>query len=407
MVGMPRKRTLALAAATVLTAVAAAADATVNVIHSKLPAQALALDPEDPVALVRDAQLRIASGEGFEGGTDTVFDIARRSVISAPINPAALRLSGVVSSANSDLEGVRRQMALSDRMGRRDLASQLWLIEDAVLRNDVDAALRHYDTALRVQESSRALLYPVLTNALDEPIIRARFMRFLREKPEWLESFFRFALSNTDNYAAIADMVQRAGGFPDEPAFSSFNTELMRALVEQDNFDAAAKHFLTIEGADPRLLTSLALSRGSTSESLAPATWQSYSIPGITAYVVATSDNAVEVENDIEAGFSGPVIRKLLQLQPGRYRLTSGFRAANFGPRDVARWSMVCGSSQENREIFSATENLAQSFSIDGSFTVPAGCSAQMLTLSTVTNPVPGAIELEFVRAGLTRLGSE
>lgn len=401
-----RTRTLLLAAATLVTAFFAGTSATVNFLHVKLPDQALAIDGDDPVALVRSAQGKLASGQGLDGGADAVFDIVRRSVLRSPINPAALRLSGVVSSANADLEGVRGQMRLSDRMGRRDLAAQLWLIEDAVLRNEVDEALSHYDTALRVRESSRALLYPVLTNALNEPIIRERFVRFFREQPDWLVSFLGHAVSNTRQPTAIAQLARQAGGFPAASAYSSLDTQLMRVLVESGRLYAAANHYRTTDGADPAILTSLALTAQSTAEPRAPVTWQPYSIPGVQPYVVGTAGDAVEIESDIEPGFAGPVVRKLMQLTPGRYRLRSALRAEGQGPRDAANWSLVCVRDGERSEIYAKEAELAASFGIEGNFTVPAGCPAQMLTLSVRTNPAPGTISLVLAEASLAGGGT-
>ena len=54
-------------------------------------------------------------------------------------------------------------------MSRRDLPTQLWLIEENVNRNNVPGALRHYDVALRTSLSSHELLFRSSSAFDDDP----------------------------------------------------------------------------------------------------------------------------------------------------------------------------------------------------------------------------------------------
>lgn len=397
---MPGRKALLLTGATLLVAYFSASAALVNVLHARLPSAALAIDSNDPVALVRDAQIQLATGEGLEGGPPQIFDIARRSVLELPINAPALRLYGLVSSANSDLTGVRDQMALSDRMSRRDSASQLWLIEDAVARNDVAGALRHYDVALRINEPTRALLYPVLTDALEEPVILRRFLPYMVEQPPWLVSFLRHAVSNTRDPRVIVDLARMAGGFPKDTAYASLDTELLRHLVIENYYEAAIDHFRRIDGADPALLTSLQKTDASTAEAFKPISWEPYSIDGISPILVGSETGGIEIESDIESGYVGPVARKLLALPTGRYSIRAQMRGEGFGQSDSVTWSLTCG---EAATLLDQTVEIDEEFAISGGFTVPSGCPAQMLTISARTGFNTGGVTLVLARAELTR----
>lgn len=396
----PGRKALLLTGATLLVAYFSATDAVVNVVHSRLPSAALTIDGDDPVALVRDAQIRLTTGKRIEGGPSQIFEIARRSILELPLNAPALRLYGLVSSANSDLAGVRDQMALSDRMSRRDSASQLWLIEDAVARNDVAGALRHYDVALRINEPTRALLYPVLTDAMEEPIIRTRFLPYMQEQPPWLVSFLRHAVSNTRDPRVIADLARQAGGFPEGDVYASLDTELLRRLVGEGYYESAIAHFRSIDGAEPAMLTSLQLTDESTADALKPISWEPYSIEGISPILVGASNGLVEIESVIDPGYVGPVARKLLALQPGSYTLNAQMRAQGFGRSDTVGWSLVCagGSNLLDRDVRTQEE-----FSVSASFTVPAGCPVQSLTVSTRTGFNTGGVTFVLAQAELTR----
>lgn len=377
---------VAVAVAAGLLAASAAQSAWVNIAHNRLPDSALALDSDDPVALVRSAQMKLATGQSFGGGADEIADIARRSVGGLPINAPALRLLGASNLAAADVELVREQMNLSDRMARRDIGSQLWLIEDAVFRNDIDGALRHYDTALRISKSTRALLYPVLADAIQDPLIRQRFVPYVQDRPPWLQSFFRHKLEGSDDSRAMVDLLRRAGGMPQSDDFAPFNTQLLRRLVEQGHYVAATDYFRSLSNADPALLTSLQLTDQSVSENHAPISWQPFSVPGIDPFVVASQRGTVEIESDIERGFSGAFARKLLALPAGRHALRISFKAENSGLNDFIGLSLTCpGNAADTVSLLAAERQIEEGFTFQETFVVPKSCPVQMIVLSART----------------------
>ncbi|WP_298470682.1 hypothetical protein [uncultured Erythrobacter sp.] len=406
MVSLPRPtgRLLAAVAGTLLVAYGAATSAAVNVFHSDLPTLALSIDDDDPVALVRNAQINHAAGIIPKGGDNAILGIVRQSVSDLPINASAFRLYGLASAANADLPGVREQMAVSERMERRDAGAQLWLIQDAVERNDVAGALRHYDTALRIEQSTSAVLYPVLTDALESETIRERFVPYIKSTPPWLESFLRFAVSNTKDPVAIAELAKLSGGFPEGSAYSSLDRELLTQLVAKENYREAIDHFRRINGADKTVANGLELTGASTAEAYSPVTWQPFSIDGIEPFVLASAqgEGMVEIEAEMEAGYTGPVARKLLALEPGRYSMSASFRAEDFGTQDQASWRIVCAGSQGADPLVNEVFDIAEEFEMDAAFTVPAGCPAQLVLVSADTTIRTGYLKLVLAEARLS-----
>ena len=390
-----------------LGAAAAFANAAVNITHTRAPHLALAIDPDDPVALVRNAELgRASAGAGDPSGA-SLLAIAQRSVARLPLNGPALRLYGLSSATSADLEATREQMRVSDMMERRDLGAQLWLIENAVEENDISRALRHYDRALRVDEASRALLYPALTNAMNSALIRERFAPYLRNTPPWLASFLRFAVSTTRQPVALARLARENGGWPQGAAFSSLDTELLARLTTNGDFEEAAEHFRGIEEADPSILTRLRLTDASTDWRWAPISWQPFQTDGIETFVLAgpQGGNTVEIEAQVEAGFKGAVARKFLALKPGHYRVSARMRAEDHTRQDTVRWTMECLAKEADEQatnkftLMRETLALTEALDLSAAFEVPQDCTVQRLLISIETLVTTRYVSLVLERA--------
>ncbi|MDY7096621.1 MAG: hypothetical protein SXU28_00640 [Pseudomonadota bacterium] len=396
------------AVAALLGSVAALSHSTVNMLHTRSPAAALAINGDDPVALVRDAQSRIVAGDAQATSESAVLSVVQRSVQELPINGPALRLYGLNSAAGggTNLATMRAQMEASDRMERRDVGAQLWLIESAVEQNDVNRALRHYDTALRIEESSRALLYPVMTDAMDSPLIRDRFLPYMAANPPWLESFLRYAVSRTDTPVSMARLAKANNGWPEGAAFSSLDTELLARLVSNNDFEEAVAHFQRIEGADPAILTTLALNNASTNWRLAPLAWQPFKIEGIETFILASPEGggAVEIEAEFQAGFKGPVARKFMALKPGRYRVASAMRAEDFSRPDQMQWRLTCASEGQGSTLLSENVDFGEKMQLSGTLQVPAACPVQLLMVSANTLVTTRYIKLVLETAEITPL---
>ncbi len=394
----------AIAAISVYVAYSATIHTIVFLTQYRNPTTALRFEPHNPVALVRDAQLRLATGRSSSLNRQDLLDIARDSIRKLPINAAAFRLFTVMNTFGSDLGEVREQIAMSDRLSRRDLATQLFLIEDSVGRNDIAAALHHYDTALRVKQSSRALLYPVLTDAMEVPAIRKRFLPYMADPPPWLESFLRFAVSNTDDPSAIAAMAINAKGFPTASAYQSLNAELLARLVAGADLKGAVHYFRSIKGADKDLLTTLEMTDSTSASQFAPISWQPIAIDGIDPVFVAVGGKVLELETTMDSGYQGQVARKLIALPAGRYSLLVPIRSEDFAKSDVLTWMISCNGSTEGVTPFSATTNLASEFQIAGSFAIPEGCPVQMVTVTARTSMRHTAVTLNISSPKLERL---
>ncbi|NCQ35277.1 hypothetical protein GW813_09455 [bacterium] len=294
--------------------------------QSRSPALALRFDAGNPVALIRAAKADITAGVDTGDGGERAISAASRSIAQNPLNADAFGLYGLINMANADDETVSRQVIMADRLSRRDLSTQLFLIEDSVRRNDVAEALRHYDSAMRASEGVRPTLFAILAKAMREPAIRKRFMPYMTASNPWLEAFFRYATANPSDSTAVAQLAIEADGLPDGALYDRKVSELLSLLVQQQEYDTARRLYLKAGDGDPELLTDAAFTDANTDQLLMPITWQPSVYGDIDPLFVVARDGTLEFEARIASGFTGYVLQKLFMLPPGSYTLSGSAR---------------------------------------------------------------------------------
>ena len=101
-----------------------AADALVNVVHYTKPEVALAIDADDPAALAARADEIIAEEGVDRVANPRIVALAKQSLTSQALNADAMRLIGLARSV-TDQKAAAAAFAVGDRLGRRDLTTQL------------------------------------------------------------------------------------------------------------------------------------------------------------------------------------------------------------------------------------------------------------------------------------------
>ncbi|MCJ2180443.1 hypothetical protein [Novosphingobium album (ex Hu et al. 2023)] len=129
----------------------------------------------------------------------------RDAALREPVNSYALGMLGAVADYRHDTSHARKLFRLSEAMSRRNLLSQMWLVEDAVNRDDVHEVILHYDRAMRVSKESRQTLIPILVEAIAEPAILENLLPVLAERPSWSDEFaFMMSAKGNDPQAMSA-----------------------------------------------------------------------------------------------------------------------------------------------------------------------------------------------------------
>ena len=163
----------------------------------------------------------------------------------------ATRVVGMVETAKGDMGRAAQAMHYSDHLTHRDLATQLWLIEYYVQRNDVPEILRHFDAAASSSAEATTVLFPVLVQALNHGDLVQPIALFLARDPWWSPSLLMAMARDTPNIDNVADLfgrLARTGHAPDEETVAV----LVQRLTAAGKAESAARLRAAVEATGAR-----------------------------------------------------------------------------------------------------------------------------------------------------------
>lgn len=354
--------------------------------RSTAPNAALSVYPFDAEARARLAASLASSNpeaDGREAARKLAIDAIRRDAL----NPGAVRALGLIAEANAAPGGSQAQpLALftqSERLSRRDLMTQLWLVSYYLQREDIGAVMRHFDVALRTSTSGRELLFPVLGGAAQDRRVADELVTRIKRKPEWALPLANYLLDPQVPPATAAYIINRSldPKVPDELAVIealmhrfAVTGEYRLALEVFDHFD--------LDRENPRGL----LNDGGFESTTAaePFGWTLAEEPELWAAREPRAEGSgVALSLFAEGGRSGPMARQLMTLAPGAYRLTAELGNV---PQDAflrPQVSVECAEG-ERAPLVAARPTFAgrRGTPMNAGFTVPANCAFQWLTVS-------------------------
>jgi hypothetical protein len=357
-------------------------------LRSGSPDTALRVAPWDAYALARAADRRATvtapdSATAFR----PIGDMARRAVTRDPTIATAWRTLGLVRAVSGDQQQAAALMGAAERISRRDLPTQLWLIEAAVNRNDIHGALVHYDTAMRTKPSSTGLLIPIMVGALDTPDVRPAIARLLAANPPWAGDFL-YALAQRPPAegatAALFRAMRSAGRVPAGAATDA----VIPALVARRRFAEAAAVLAAVESRPTSRLRDGGFDQPG---SYAPFDWQlgENELAGEVRSRPDRTDPALFA--DVGSSTAGVVAQQLTTLRPGRYQFRFHAGPSDLHQPDAIEWRLTCADAGSS--IGQITVRLTTQGTQAHDFTVPSSnCPAQWLSL--------------FVRSGSDPQGS-
>lgn len=313
-----------------------AISAVVGVTRVRAPETALRYQPDDALAQANLATMLLLTDASAAATRKRAVSLARRSLHGLALNPAALRVAVLDGASSKTAEAALR---LSEKMSRRDVATQLMLIETAVQANNVDEALSHYDTALRVHPDMGSILYPVLASAGAEQPLDPSFVRLFRSDPPWANEFIRWAVGYAPDLAGITPLIR---ALPSKShALSTDNLQAIVAKLAESRefvpaFDLYRSH--SFDAAN-RLWGS------STATSYPPLDWR----------VASNGDLSVDASGEkgdsitFEASGSQPqtVMDRVVSLPPGHYLLAARGTSSVADPSTAPYWYVVCADASE------------------------------------------------------------
>ncbi|MDT8759737.1 hypothetical protein MZO42_13625 [Sphingomonas psychrotolerans] len=345
-----------------------------------------------------NAQIRALYAQSLSGPQASSADrnradgLARDALRRDPTTVVAASALGINAQARGDVAAARRFFAYAEALSRRDMQTQLWAIEDAVAREDVPGALRHYDIALRTSPAASNLLFPILGSAIEDDAVRAALLQTLVRGTSWTPHFINFVAGQGSEPKAAAKLfaaLDRAG----VPASPEAKASLVNNLVYKGFYPEAWAYY----AANHRGVSSTA-SRDphfrADAEKASLFDWTPIDAAGITASLRAGEGGGVDFT--ASPSVSGPVVQQMQMLLPGDYVLQGRSRDIDQAPDARPYWVLQCYRGRELGRVTLANSAEGQG-RFAGRFTVPADCPVQILALvavpSSAMSGLTGTIE--------------
>lgn len=384
---------IALAAVTAVLAYYGVSFSIAQVAVQKDPARAYRLAPYD-------GRITAAYATALAGVDATQKDRARADVLAKralqqdPTAVGAVATLGVNADDRGDKAAARRYFTYAQKLSRRDLRTQLWMIEDAVQRQDIPGALHQYDITLRVFPNLGEMFYPVLASANSDPQIRRELTKVLAGKPLWSESFLNFAAGNSPDPKSTAALfldLLRAGVSVSQNA----RTGPVNALIAARELDAAWSYYAALHpgvdrrrSRDPRFAAGL--------ETPSQLDW----IPINDGSGLTTSIQGGIFDFAAPASVGGPMLQQLQLLPPGRYRLNGHSIMIAQAAGALPYWLLRCEDGRELGRVEVPNSSVANG-RFDGTFSVPAGCPVQTLVLIARSSDAVSGLSGQLDRVAL------
>jgi hypothetical protein len=373
---------LALLGAAVVRVGVPAAMARVN------PELALRLAPNHSTALSQSAVMMIEGNLSRER-LRAAEELARRAVAQDALSSEGLRTLGLAADGRGKRDFARRLVRTSERLSRRDFIGQLWLLEDAVSRGQVNEALAHYDIALRTSKRAADVLFGPLGDAAGDRTLLQPIAILIAKRPPWA-NFFLLHVASTSRDPKVASelfelLLER--GYQIAPLAVQ---SLLGRLLAANEIERAWRVY---DRANPGTPAGIVRDPGFgfISSDATPFDWQLNS-DGSASAMATLTDGQTGLSFEAPVGTGGVVARQLVLLKPAvQYRLVSRVATIQAEPAALPSWRLRCGDDRSIANLRLPASETGTTVSTPA-FQIPSGCPNQWLELVLTATEQPQGV---------------
>jgi len=339
--------------------------------------------PVGTIAKVVEAQQKLTSLNTISNQEiDRLRTVLRSAALREPVNTEALSTLAAFDEYRGDIKRARLLFNAAETVSRRNTFAELWLIEDAVRRGDVSAAIRHHNRAMLVSNEIRETLIPLLVSASDDPAVRHELMPLLARRPLWWREYMTQMGTVGKNAAAMMDAIRATRLDVRKPEDAALAQIILRRMVALQDAGTAILAANRLEGLTG---STRSLRDGSfeTPVSVLPFAWWLRDENSIRAYRDTVPNGSTGLRVFTSSGAGGGVAQQLIGLSPGRYVLSgqAGDVPADRTARPAIDIGCNTGTALTHAELPMANGD-GREFRF--TFDVPAtGCPLQWVTIVT------------------------
>jgi tetratricopeptide (TPR) repeat protein len=340
------------------------------------PERALALNAGQPEALVVMAERALGAG-----ALDDAAAQASRALVAHPFEGRALRLLGAVAEQQGNRDRAYALMRRAVATTPRESAAQFWLAINALIDQDLDAALQRLDRLLRFEPATHRDVFPILATIALNPVGVGALSQYLVAAAPWRSEFMSRLVGQADSSADVARLyraIAKAGGEISESELDL----LANRLLTRREWPQLRKLLLA---RSPESASRLLEDAGFDGIGRGPLLgWSVAKVPGADVLMAAPAgaDNLALrlVFHDRRVAFRH--VSQILLLRPGRYQLSGRVRLDDLRTALGLGWNLSCIESSaalgKSERLLGNSEWRAFGFA----FAVPeTNCGAQLLQL--------------------------
>lgn len=374
--GLAVRAMLALAA--VGCAVPAYRCAEVATLRANAPLDASRIAPQDAKALANALGSRFDSNSEFKPSARDLADI-RAALVGRPLEPKLLGILGLAYEASGDTKRAAETMRVAYRASRRDVVSQLYLIESASASGDVKLTLQYYNATLSTHPELNTGLLPILSSAIAYPEIRTALRPCLQSNARWVSAFLTVAAEKSSVSDLQALLLPLPKALLSEEYAPILASVLYRMAVEGGRNGTLRFASAAIAGLSPATLTNLTAYPATLDKRLGVFAWTFPPNDGIDVQV--GEDKSFQISVDpLRRGTVA--VRDLLLEAGSKYQLVQRLDYGSGAGRINARWSAYCITPTGTKPFW---EQRLPISSVEGGYrsewVVPQGCRVVRLSL--------------------------
>ncbi|HEV7660392.1 MAG TPA: hypothetical protein VGO55_11155 [Allosphingosinicella sp.] len=380
-----------------------------NILRLERPDRALSFQPADARARAKASEQIFLLAQGrppqrprplTEPELAAMEQLARDALRRDPTVVMAWRMLGVAAAARNQAARAARMFHFAGTLSKRDLPTQLYLIEERVQQNDIGGALRQYDATLRTSGASHEILLPILVSAIGNDGIVEPLAALLNSGPPWRRAFMERLAAGTPDPAGLVQLIQLTHGSASPEEKAQIATA-MQAMINRRQFAPAMRVYQLLAAADSRGSQLLRNGGFDRPNPYPPLDWQLLS--GVDVGGEQQSDR---LRIHAASGSGGLAARQLLLLAPGNYEISADAGATDDARAARVTWTVQCGGNDQGIMLLEQDlPALSGRIRARASFSVPAGCGAQWLRLNIRPDFDPGGVAAWIDSFALRRLG--
>ncbi|WP_156874154.1 hypothetical protein [Sphingorhabdus lutea] len=251
-----------------------------------------------------------------------IQQLAINAYYKEPLSEAAIRNIALTQYGPKSLDKARIMMRHGLKFSKRDYSSNLWLLRDDALAQNVGATLLGFDRAMRTNNAASDLLLPGLIQAVQQDVSIKPLVKLLNDNPEWEVNFWAAGLANPQslvNLSKIRLAQSTIGKKMSAAENEDLDQNLIQLLINNQKFDDAFALFDKKNGVvaqNKNKLEQVVNADFTMTPKLKPFDWNLFSNTGQEVFI---DGPAGKLNIDIFGFTNGLFAQQLVRIPTGKY----------------------------------------------------------------------------------------